>query len=1440
MLTICILTLWAITTPTTDSASPGKISDVSYRVFPLPVENPGRGNRVLIPNPWNPIASPNGWHNTGTLMTAGPNAVVGQDRDGDGSGLPIPAVSSTFDYLFDPTDPPSGYTGASLTQLFYMLNLGHDVFYGYGFNENAGNFQDDDPVIALLQSGADQGITNQRATVTVPPDGSSPVMTLYVHEYAFPNIVEVRSSLNNPFLGEAGGAEFGPDLDAAGITGRLVRVQDISGGTSQACDDLANAGAVAGNIAMIDRGDCTFLAKVRTAQQAGAIAVIIADNDPDGSPIQLTGSDPGITIPAVMIGYHDAESLLLAINTNPNLQVTLKSVDQNRRDSALDNGIIMRLYARAMAERLVGGPDTTFCLNHRESAIDGFADAIALAMTATSPNDATRTRGLGTWPRFQPGNGPGVLYAPYQSGQGEHFGDLDDGMDQGRIGAVFTRILRGLFWRLVTEYGYDPDLFQGQGGNNMALRLIIETMKNLGCHANLTQTRDTMLQIDHGWYDGRHQCLIWDAFAAYGLGVGAGAGDPNTLVDNIYDFSSPDQASLCLDEFYYEGAHLPSWTQPLAACTCERDENGRLDVSELIDWFNRTPVLVLDNDTVVENSPAGTPIGSFSVTTPAGDSLPAVFFMIAQDVPGAFSLGDDVLTVQTASLIDHELHQEIAITVEAVTGNFDLRQTFFIRIQNVHEAPELITPVPNLTNLVQDTAFTPLDVRSYFLDPDSDELTYTWSGLPGGTGFTTSPTGILGGRPNNTDAILDSINITVTASDGSLSTSDQFQVTVANINDPPQVGSIPDATATEDTTITIDAGSTFTDVDHDPLAFSLTGPASGSGITIDQNSGILHMIINDADVWDAYNRDNGMTIPLSVTATDGEYSVARTFLLTVINVNDAPLFNGPAPIFDQDQGQPILVDFSTYFSDPDPGTTLTYSIENLPTGTGLSMNPTTGIFSGIPNQADADAGPIFLVLKASDGETTTSELIQFSINDINLPPQTVGSIPDINADQGDTINLDLNPYFTNPDGDALMFEILGVTPETGLSITNDYLTGYFSQADTGQRALAIRVQDNNALSIAHPLLTSIADLNLAPETVGSISSIHADQGDVINLDLNPYFTDPDGDTLVFQLIGAATGTGRSIVDNHLIGSFTQTDTGHQTLSIKAQDNNALAATQSLATFIADINLPPVCNCPIPEIHGLKDDPSFSFDLGSYFSDPDGDPLIFSIGPIPFNLFFDSQTGVLYGTPSYPGSHNFIIDVYDGQTSLSESLFIRIDSSYTTPLALISPIPDQTYPVGDPYVSYPISQHFTDPDDNGTNLTFSATGLLPEWGLEISSTGTLRGVPQITGSAIVTVVAQDSDGFTASDSFILDIFEGFVATLSVTPTNGGTLSHSNSSHYLIPGSDFFVEVLPASGYRFLHWMINGQNEPCGITICSQLLMINIQEDKAIVAEFERIP
>jgi hypothetical protein len=133
-------------------------------------------------------------------------------------------------------------------------------------------------------------------------------------------------------------SRFGVGLPPWGLTGKLVLVDDDVAPITNACESpFLNAEAIKGNIALIDRGSCNFTVKIKNAQDAGAIAVVMVNNDGDAL-VSMSGSDPAIIIPSILIGQTNGSALKTKL---PNIQIHLRNTNALR---GMNNGSL-RLYA---------------------------------------------------------------------------------------------------------------------------------------------------------------------------------------------------------------------------------------------------------------------------------------------------------------------------------------------------------------------------------------------------------------------------------------------------------------------------------------------------------------------------------------------------------------------------------------------------------------------------------------------------------------------------------------------------------------------------------------------------------------------------------------------------------------------------------------------------------------------------------------------------------------------------------------------------------------------------------------------------------------------------------------------------------------------------------------------------------------------------------------
>jgi hypothetical protein len=338
-------------------------------------------------------------------------------------------------------------------------------------------------------------------------------------------------------------AEFGPPLPVIPITQNLVLVNDGTTNPSLGCNALTNGGALSGKIALVDRGTCTFVAKVQNAQNAGAVACVVCNNVA-GSPVPMGGASTTINIPSVMISQSDCNLLKaqLAAPVNVSLSSPGTAFD---RDGDFDNGIIAHEYGHGISTRLTGGPANSSCLTNAEQMGEGWSDWFGLMMTIEPGDVDTDVRGIGTYAIFQPTNGTGIRPAPYTTNMSVNdftYGDISNttliSQPHG-IGFLWCNMLWEMSWQLINRYGYDPDLINGTGGNNIAMKLVIQGCKMQPCNPGFVDGRNAILEADTLLYGGQYSCLIWEAFAKRGLGLSASQGSAGSRSDGTEAFNTP-------------------------------------------------------------------------------------------------------------------------------------------------------------------------------------------------------------------------------------------------------------------------------------------------------------------------------------------------------------------------------------------------------------------------------------------------------------------------------------------------------------------------------------------------------------------------------------------------------------------------------------------------------------------------------------------------------------------------------------------------------------------------------------------------------------------------------------------------------------------------------------------------------------------------------------
>ena len=518
-----------------------------YLVFAPPLESPDFGERTLEICPAGLDASPFGWHDVDGVDgadftdTEGNNAIAQEDRDGNNQNGFRPDGGPRLDFQF-PLDldlAPEEFVAASVTHTFYWMNLLHDVRYRFGFDEVAGNFQENN--YGRGGSGGDRFTVDIQdpvglALFSTPPDGIPP------SRLELPEVTPIENALltvsaPSSIAGSYGAAqgEWGGLLEPP--IGSEIEITLDSSGTRLGCDPLV--GFTPGNFALLFRGSCEFSEKALNAERAGASAAIIV-NDEDALITMGPGQvGPLVSIPTVMVRSSDGEVLRNAL---PGVVAELGAGAAGLRDGALDNTILAHSYGHAVSTRLTGGPGNSSCLTNAEQMGEGWSDFDAIWHTASAEDTKTDRRVIGAYTLFEPPDGVGIRRQPYTTDLSQNpltYEDIQTLDLPFGLGTVWASMLWEVYWNLVDKHGFDPDLAGGSGGNQIAMQLVTDGLKLQPCLPHFVDGRDAILSADLVNNGGANACEIWRGFAKRGLGLSADAGSSNSVNDGVEAFDIP-------------------------------------------------------------------------------------------------------------------------------------------------------------------------------------------------------------------------------------------------------------------------------------------------------------------------------------------------------------------------------------------------------------------------------------------------------------------------------------------------------------------------------------------------------------------------------------------------------------------------------------------------------------------------------------------------------------------------------------------------------------------------------------------------------------------------------------------------------------------------------------------------------------------------------------
>jgi extracellular elastinolytic metalloproteinase len=241
------------------------------------------------------------------------------------------------------------------------------------------------------------------------------------------------------------------------------------------------------------------------------------------------------------------------------------------RDSAMNADVLMHELGHGWSTRQVGGPSNVTGLGGIQSggAGEGWSDYAALWFTTKASDNAGDSRASGRYVLGQPDSGLGVRRLRYDTTQGTFgkpntydnpltYNDIDPTAvdvvfpfnppidprqapadEIHNVGEIWCSTLWDLNWRLIKKYGFSTDIFTGNGGNNIALKIINEGLKLTPINPTFLNARDAILAADIALYGGANQLQIWQAFAGRAMGQFSNDGADHNSTAVREDYTVP-------------------------------------------------------------------------------------------------------------------------------------------------------------------------------------------------------------------------------------------------------------------------------------------------------------------------------------------------------------------------------------------------------------------------------------------------------------------------------------------------------------------------------------------------------------------------------------------------------------------------------------------------------------------------------------------------------------------------------------------------------------------------------------------------------------------------------------------------------------------------------------------------------------------------------------
>jgi hypothetical protein len=439
----------------------------------------------------------------------------------------------------------------------------------------------------------------------------------------------------------------------------------------------------------------------------------------------------------------------------------------------------------------------------------------------------------------------------------------------------------------------------------------------------------------------------------------------------------------------------------------------------------------------------------------------------------------------------------------ANTATDDAVQWRFI-VPLVSNSPPVLATIPPQS--VNEGSLLSFTASASDTDLPANALSYSLIGAPPGAGIQSS-SGVFTWTPDESQG-PGVFNFTVQVSDGITTDDQQVSVTVAEVNLPPVLATIPPQTVNEGSLLSFTTSASDTDLPANALSYSLIGAPPGAGIH--SSSGVFTWTPDESQGPGVFN--------FTVQVSDGITTDDQQVSVTVAEVNLPPVL---ATIPPQSVNEGSLLSFTASASDTDlPANALSYSLVGAPPGAGIHSS--SGVFTWTPDESQGP-GVFNFTVQVSDGITTDDQQVSVTVAEVNLPP-VLATIPPQSVNEGSLLSFTASASDTDLPANALSYSLVGAPPGAGIHSSSGVFT-WTPDESQGPGVFNFTVQVSDGITTDDQQVSvTVAEVNLPP-VLATIPPQTVNEGSLLSFTASASDTDLPANALSYSLVGAPPGAG---------------------------------------------------------------------------------------------------------------------------------------------------------------------------------------------------------------------------------------------------------------------------------------------------------------------------